>query len=344
MQATSEAAALADLDEKSVRHIAKAGQQVLDEVANVITGQREIIEHLLICIFSGGHCLLTGVPGLAKTLIIKSLAELLDLQFNRIQFTPDLMPADIIGTEILEEDRATARREFRFVHGPVFANLILADEINRTPPKTQSALLQAMQEYKVTSCGRTFDLEKPFFVLATQNPIESQGTYTLPEAQLDRFMFNLRIGYLSNEDEAKVVKNTTSNDQYTLRPVLSGEQLRTCQTLVRNVPVSDSVVDYAVAIAAATRPAEGNPHEFVNKWVTWGAGPRGSQQIILAAKARALLRGHFHVSPDDVRAMAIPALRHRVITNYFAESEGADSDKIIRAIIKKTPEPKSGIR
>ena len=329
-------------DEELVAQVATARVRLLKEMEHVVTGQQEVIDHLLTAIFAGGHCLLTGVPGLAKTLIIQSLGELLDLKFSRIQFTPDLMPADIIGTEILEEDRATGHREFKFIKGPVFANLILADEINRTPPKTQAALLQAMQEHRVTSCGQTFQLEEPFFVLATQNPIESQGTYQLPEAQLDRFMFNLKIDYLTEQEEIQVVKQTTSNASYELKPILNAEHLRRCQQLVRSVPVSDHVIQYAVQLAAATRP-EGNKIEQIRKWVTWGAGPRGSQQIILAAKAWSLIHGRLHVSAEDVRAMALPALRHRIITNYFAESEGATADKIVRMLIKHVPEPSSGI-
>lgn len=329
-------------DEQLVAQVAEARETILKEIKHVITGQLNVIDYLLTAIFAGGHCLLTGVPGLAKTLIIKSLGDLLDLEFSRIQFTPDLMPADIIGTDILEEERGGGHREFRFMKGPIFANLILADEINRTPPKTQSALLQAMQEYRVTSCGQTFELEQPFFVLATQNPIESQGTYQLPEAQLDRFMFNLKIGYLTEEEEAQVVKSTTSTATYNLKPVLNGAQLKRCQHLVRSVPVSDHVIQYAVRLAMATRPTDAAP-EQIRKWVTWGAGPRGSQQIILAAKAWALIHGRLHVSAEDVRAMALPALRHRIITNYFAESEGASPDHIVEFLLKTVPEPRSGI-
>jgi MoxR-like ATPase len=329
-------------DEELVAQVADARTTLLKEVQHVVTGQQEVIDFLLTAIFAGGHCLLTGVPGLAKTLIVKSLGDLLDLNYSRIQFTPDLMPADIIGTEILEEDRATGHREFKFMKGPLFANLVLADEINRTPPKTQAALLQAMQEHRVSSCGQTFKLEEPFFVLATQNPIESQGTYQLPEAQLDRFMFNLKIDYLSEEEEVQVVKQTTSNAAYDLKPVLNGAQLQRCQQLVRSVPVSDHVIQYAVKLGAATRPSK-DGIEQIRKWVTWGAGPRGSQQIILAAKAWALIHGRLHVSAEDVRTMALPALRHRIITNYFAESEGATPERIVKMLLKHVPEPRSGI-
>ena len=331
-------------NELVVREVAAYREEILRELSRVITGQVPVIDHILTALFAGGHCLLTGVPGLAKTLIVRSLGQILELKFSRIQFTPDLMPTDILGTEILEEDRSTGHRQFRFVRGPIFGNLILADEINRTPPKTQSALLEAMQEHRVTTCGQTFDLESPFFVLATQNPIESAGTYSLPEAQLDRFMFNLKIGHMSEDEEVQVVLNTTSDKVEELRPIISGERLRYFQTLVRSVPVSTHVARYAVQLAAATRPTKENPFEAVRKWVTWGAGIRGGQQLILAAKSWALLHGHFHVSIDTVKRLAIPTLRHRVITNYFAESEGITPEEIIVRIIKALPEPASGIR
>ena len=335
---------LVPVDESVVLEIAQFREAVFREISRAVVGQKGVIELILTALLSGGHCLLTGVPGLAKTLIIKSLSELLELKFSRIQFTPDLMPTDILGTEILEEERATGRREFRFVEGPIFANMILADEINRTPPKTQAALLEAMQEHRVTTCGQTFQLDDPFFVLATQNPIEQAGTYALPEAQLDRFMFNLNIDFVPEDEEVEIVLGTTSKQPETLGPILTGERLRFYQGLVRSVPVSHHVARYAVQIAASTRPNESNPFDFVKKWVTWGAGIRGGQQIILAAKAWALLHGHYHVSVGDVRHLAVAALRHRVITNYFAESEGATPDAIIRKIIQTLPEPKSGIR
>ena len=329
---------------EALREVAGAREAIVREMGRVVTGQGETIELVVAALFAGGHCLLTGVPGLAKTLIVRSLGQILDLKFSRIQFTPDLMPADIVGTEILEEDRATGHRQFRFVRGPVFANLILADEINRTPPKTQAALLEAMQERRVTTCGQTFELEEPFFVLATQNPIEATGTYALPEAQLDRFMFNLKIDYLGEDEEVQVVLETTARRPERLRPILSGERLRRMQELVRAVPVADHVARYAVRLAAATRPGEKNPFDFVNQWVTWGAGLRGGQQMILAAKAWALLHGQVHVSIEDIRRLAVPALRHRVITNYFAESEGATPDSIVRRLIQALPEPSSGLR
>ncbi len=331
-------------DEAVVREVAEFRKRLLADISEVVVGQQDVIDLILTCLLSGGHCLLTGLPGLAKTLMVRSIGQLLALKFSRIQFTPDLMPSDITGTEILEEERATGRREFRFVEGPIFANLILADEINRTPPKTQSALLEAMQERRVTTCGRTFTLEDPFFVLATQNPIEQAGTYPLPEAQLDRFMFNLKVGYLQEDDEVQVVLNTTSQWSENMKPVLSGEKLRFYQGLVRAVPVSDHVARYAVRLAAATRPGENNPYAYVNKYVTWGAGIRGGQQLVLAAKAWALLHGHYHVSIKDIQRLAGPALRHRVLTNYFAESEGASADGIIARLIKELPEPSSGIR
>ena len=331
-------------DDAVVQEVADFRERVLQEIAHVVIGQRDVLELILTALLSGGHCLITGVPGLAKTLIVRSLGELLDMKFGRIQFTPDLMPSDILGTEILEEDRATGHRQFRFARGPIFANILLADEINRTPPKTQAALLEAMQEHHVTTCGHTFPLDDPFCVIATQNPIEQAGTYALPEAQLDRFMFNLPIGFLTESEEVAVVMDTTGHNPIKLKSVVSSERLRFYQSLVRSVPVSHHVAQYAVRIASATRPTEDNPFTFVKKWVTWGAGIRGGQQIILAAKAWALLHGQYHVSAEDVRNLAVQALRHRVITNYFAESEGATPDKIICEIIKKLPEPKSGIR
>lgn len=333
-----------EVDESLVAEVSQFRLELLDEIAKVVTGQQEVLEMILTALLAGGHCLLTGVPGLAKTLIIRSLGKLLDLSFSRIQFTPDLMPSDIIGTEILEEERATKERRFRFVKGPIFANLILADEINRTGPKTQAALLEAMQERHVTTCGQTFAMDPPFFVLATQNPIEQAGTYPLPEAQLDLFMFNLDIGFLPEAEELKVILDTTSDRTPELKPILSGERLLAFQKLVRSVPVAESVALYAVRLTASTRPTEDNPFEHVRKWVTWGAGIRGGQQILLAAKAWALLHGKYHVRYEDIRRVALPALRHRVITNYFAESEGANAESIIQEIIQKLPEQSSGVR
>jgi MoxR-like ATPase len=319
-------------------------ERFMEAIGHAIIGQQETIELILTALLAGGHCLLTGVPGLAKTLIVQSTGQLLGLKFHRIQFTPDLMPSDILGTDILEEDRATGRREFRFIEGPLFANLVLADEVNRTPPKTQSALLEAMQERRVTTCGRTLTLDEPFFVLATQNPIEQAGTYKLPEAQLDRFMFNLLIGFVKEDEEVAIVQATTSKRETSLTPIVDHATMMEFQGLARSVPVSDHVARYAVRLAAATRPGSDNPLDFVNKYVTWGAGIRGGQQLVLAAKARALLHGRHHVTTDDIRRLAAPALRHRIICNYFAEADGYDTDKIIAGIIEKVPEPRSGIR
>ena len=283
------------------------------ELAKVIVGQQDVIDQIIITLLAGGHALLTGVPGLGKTLLVKTVAQLFSLSFKRIQFTPDLMPADIFGTEVLQEDPATGTRAFKFIRGPVFANIVLADEINRTPPKTQAALLEAMGEYHVTSAGKTIDLERPFFVLATQNPIELEGTYPLPEAQLDRFLLNIVLDYLPVEDEVKMVRETTSPELATLSPILSGDDIVAFQKLVREVPVSDNVVSYAVRLAAATRPNTPNAAPRVNELVKWGAGSRASQALILAGKARALLDGRRNVACEDVRALAIPVFRHRVI-------------------------------
>ncbi|MGI5861851.1 MAG: AAA family ATPase [Myxococcales bacterium] len=321
-------------DRAAVAELAEARGQILREIEKRIVGQREVIDHLLISLFSRGHCLFVGVPGLAKTLLIATLAEVLNLSFNRIQFTPDLMPSDITGTDVLEEDRSTGRRAFRFVRGPLFANIILADEINRTPPKTQAALLQAMQEYKVTAGGNTYPLEPPFLVFATQNPIEQEGTYPLPEAQLDRFMFLVDVGYPSAEEEVQVVKATTAGQRPALTKVLSPERIGALQDLVLRVPASDSVVRYAVELVRRSRPkAEGAP-DFVNQYLSWGAGPRASQYLVLGAKARAILDGRFAATVDDVRALARPVLQHRVLTNFHAEAEGVTSSAIIEKLLE----------
>jgi MoxR-like ATPase len=315
-------------------------ERVLAELRKVIVGQDEVIEQVLTALFTGGHCLLTGVPGLAKTLLIKTLAEILDLTFKRIQFTPDLMPADITGTEILDEDGG--HRALRFVKGPIFAQIILADEINRTPPKTQAALLEAMQEFHVTAAGRTYALERPFFVLATQNPIELEGTYPLPEAQLDRFMFNVVMTYLTEDDEVQVVTGTTGVETPTPARIMSGQDILEFQQIVRQVVVADEVARYAVRLAAASRPGEGAP-EFIRKWVKWGAGLRASQALILGSKARALMHGRYHVSVQDIRALAMPIMRHRIIPNFYAESERVNSDRIIELLLEHVPPPKSGL-
>ena len=302
------------------------------EIAKSIIGQKNVLNHILIALLCKGHTLIVGVPGLAKTLMIKSMADLLDLSFSRIQFTPDLMPSDITGTEVIEEDQTTGKRSFRFFKGPVFGNIILADEINRTPPKTQAALLEAMQEHKVTAAGNTYDLEEPFFVLATQNPIEQEGTYPLPEAQLDRFMFNILIDYPTHEDEVSIVKVTTAHKESKLNQVISREEILKFQDLVRRVPVADNVIEYAVNLVSATRPGE-NAQDFINEWVDWGAGPRASQFLILGAKAKSILDGRPTADIDDVKSLALPVLRHRVLPNFNAEAEGMSVDDIINKLI-----------
>jgi MoxR-like ATPase len=311
---------------------------LLKELHKTIIGQDQVIELLLAALFARGHCLIVGVPGLAKTLMISTLAKVLKLDFNRIQFTPDLMPADITGTDILEEDQATGKRAFRFVKGPVFANIVLADEINRTPPKTQAALLQAMQEYQVTAGGRTFPLELPFFVLATQNPVEQEGTYPLPEAQLDRFMFMVNIGYPSKAEERQIVRATTMELEAKPEAVLSSADILHVQKVLRKLPVSDHLVDYAVSLARATRPGEAGTPAFIKDWLTWGAGPRAAQYLVLGAKAMALLDGRLNVSCDDVRRVAKPVLRHRLFTNFNADAEGLGPDEIIEKLIAAVPE------
>jgi MoxR-like ATPase len=292
---------------------------------------------MLIALLSGGHCLITGAPGLAKTLLVSTIAKVFDLSFNRIQFTPDLMPSDITGTEILEESNE-GHRELVFNRGPIFANLILADEINRTPPKTQAALLEAMQEKQVSAAGQTMELEKPFFVLATQNPIEMEGTYPLPEAQLDRFMFNIVIDYLSEDEEVAVVSQTTGTGGELVKSIFSGEDLKQCHDVVRQVPIAEEVIRYAVRIAANSRPGQSDTSDYINEWVNWGAGTRAGQSLVLGAKTKALLDGRSHVAYEDIRAMAAPVLRHRILTNYRAEAEGITIDQVIDKLIDLTPE------
>ncbi len=306
---------------------------IKQEIHKVVIGQEDIIDLLLISLFSKGHCVLVGVPGLAKTLLIRTLADTLGLSFNRIQFTPDLMPGDITGTEIIEEDRESGKKEFKFIKGPIFANIVLADEINRTPPKTQAALLEGMQEYHVTTAGQQYDLDTPFFVLATQNPIEQEGTYPLPEAQLDRFMFNVWVDYPSFDEEKEIVNKTTSHHRVELSSKIDKEKIEELQDLVRKVPVPDSVLDYAVKLVSATRPKLESSPDFVKKYLSWGAGPRASQYLILGGKARALSQGRFNVSIDDINALAVPVLRHRIVNNYAAEAEGYTTVKIIKMII-----------
>ena len=320
-------------DLEIVEELKAARDKIEGEISKVIIGQHEVIEQLLTVLLSNGHCLLIGVPGLAKTLLINTLAQTLDLGFNRIQFTPDLMPSDITGNEILEEDKSTGHREFKFIQGPIFANVILADEVNRTPPKTQAALLQAMQEHEVTVAGDSMKLDEPFFVLATQNPIEQEGTYPLPEAQLDRFMFSIYIDYPTRDEEIDIVKCTTGGQHPDLSHVLSGKEISELQQLVRRVPVTDHVVEYAVSLARKTRPVEEDTPQFIKDWVNWGAGPRASQYLILGAKARAVLHGSYTPSPADVRAMALPVLRHRIVTNFNADADGVSSQDIISQLV-----------
>jgi len=323
-------------DVEAVRRLGDARRRIESEVEKVIVGQKVVVEQVLVCLLAHGHALLIGVPGLAKTLLVNTLARVLDLSFNRVQFTPDLMPSDITGTEIVEEDVTTGRRAFRFVQGPVFANIVLADEINRTPPKTQAALLQAMQEYRVTVAGQTYGLPAPFFVLATQNPIELEGTYPLPEAQLDRFMFSVIVDYPTPAEEREIVKSTTSAYVPDLSRVLSAEEISGLQALVRRVPVADEVIDYAVRLAGATRPTAPASPEFIKSWVSWGAGPRASQYLILGAKTRAMLEGRYTPSIDDVKAVAQPVMRHRIVTNFSAEAENVKPDTIVRRLVEET--------
>jgi MoxR-like ATPase len=330
-------------DEELLDRLVSARERILHEIRKTIVGQDEVVEQVLISLFVGGHTIITGVPGLAKTLLVRTIANVLDLSFKRIQFTPDLMPADITGTEIIEEDRSTGHRALQFIRGPVFANIILADEINRTPPKTQAALLEAMQEFSVTVQGTTYHLPRPFFVLATQNPIEMEGTYPLPEAQLDRFMFNVRIGYLPEEDEVTVVRMTTSPQDIQFERQISADEILAFQKLVRKVPSADAVTRYAVRLVSTSRPVNDAAPDFVKRWVTWGASLRASQFLILGGKARAILHGRYNVSCEDVRAMAYPVLRHRVLLNFQAESEKVDTDKVISKLIESVPEPKSGL-
>jgi len=327
----------------SIEKLRQGSQKINAELRKTIIGQEKIIEQVLLAMFTGGHCLITGVPGLAKTLLIKTIAQILDLSFKRIQFTPDLMPSDIIGTDVIEEDRTTGRRTLQFVKGPVFANIILADEINRTPPKTQAALLEAMQEHNVTAGGHTYKLEEPFFVLATQNPIELEGTYPLPEAQLDRFMFNIVVDYLPEEDEVRVVTSTTSDQTPQLEQVITGEEVIEFQRIVRKVPLSEQVAQYAVRLVAASRPGNKHAPDFVSNWVSWGAGLRASQYLILGAKALAILKGRYNVSIQDIKELAFPVLRHRILTNFYAESEKITSEEIIRRLLEVVSEPKSGL-
>lgn len=321
-------------DVEAIDNLTEIVKKIKTEISKVIIGQEEIVDQLLISLFSRGHCLLVGVPGLAKTLLIKTLGEILDLKFSRIQFTPDLMPSDITGTEIIEDDMSTGKKSFKFIKGPIFANLILADEINRTPPKTQSALLEAMQEYKVTAAGESYDIDLPFFVLATQNPIEQEGTYPLPEAQLDRFMFNLWLDYPSLEEEKSIVKATTGTDIQLIDRIISKDEIIFFQDLVRKVPVADNVIDFAVELVSSTRPEYQNAQSDIKDWIRWGAGPRASQYLILAAKVRAALQGK--VTPDisDIESVALPVLRHRLVISYNAEADNVQVADIVGKLIE----------
>lgn len=325
-------------DEQLVEELNQAYQSITDEVGKIIIGQKEILKLLLISLFSRGHCVLVGVPGLAKTLLIQTLSQVLDLKFSRIQFTPDLMPSDITGTEIIEEDQTTGNRAFKFVRGPVFANIVLADEINRTPPKTQAALLEAMQEHRVTAAGTTHVLSEPFFVLATQNPIEQEGTYPLPEAQLDRFMFNLLVDYPTFDEENEIVKSTTSAYSADLHKVMELKQILEFQDLIRRVPIADPVVDFAVRLVSATRPGNNGSPQYIQDWLEWGAGPRASQYLVLGAKTKAVLEGRPTPSVEDIKSLAKPVLRHRIIANFTAEADGITSDAIITKLVETVAE------
>ncbi len=321
-------------DIERIAHLKASFGEIKNELKKVIVGQDETIENLMVSLFAKGHCLLIGVPGLAKTLLIKTLADIIDLRFNRIQFTPDLMPGDISGSEVLEDNISTGQKNFRFIKGPIFANIVLADEINRTPPKTQAALLEAMEEHHVTNAGETYFLDEPFYVLATQNPIEQEGTYPLPEAQLDRFMFNIWLDYPSEKEEFDIVQSTTSDSTPSLKKILSGSDIIDFQKLVRRVPVSDHIINYAVKLVRSTRP-ETTTHELVKNYISYGAGPRASQYLILGAKSRAALHGRFTPNEDDVNSVAIPVLRHRIVTNFNAEAENVSVSQMITTLIEK---------
>jgi len=344
MSVRSEPVGLTEDESTAAEQLRDVSDRVLAECGKVIVGQQEVLELLLIALLGQGHALLVGVPGLAKTLMIRTLADSMNLTFNRVQFTPDLMPSDITGTEMLQEDRATGQRAFRFLHGPIFANVVLADEINRTPPKTQAALLEAMQERQVTVAGTRHKLPDPFFVLATQNPIEQEGTYPLPEAQQDRFMFTVTVSYPSEDEEFRVIESTTSSARPRVDRVVSADELLAMQALVRKVPAAAYVIRYAMKLARLTRPLgqngeppDANLPDFVRKYVTWGAGPRAGQNLILAAKARALLKGRPYVAIEDVKAVALPVLRHRVITNYAARADNITTDELIRKLLAEVP-------
>jgi len=342
MAEIEEVAVIEDQDDLGlVKKMQEGRDQMVAEIKKVIIGQEEIIDELLIALFAGGHCLVTGVPGLAKTLLIKTVADILQVNFSRIQFTPDLMPADVVGSEVVEE--SGGNRKLKFVKGPIFTNILLADEINRTPPKTQSSLLEAMEEQQVTAAGTTYPVAAPFFVLATQNPIELEGTYPLPEAQLDRFMFKIELGYLSEEDEITVVTTTTQTNETELSHPISGEDIIEFQRIARQVPAAEAVIKYAVRLVHASRPQNESSPSFIKDWVSWGGGIRASQNLILAGKVRALLLGRYNVSYGDVRALAPPILRHRIILNFHAEAERVTTDDVIRRLLDEVPAPASDI-
>jgi MoxR-like ATPase len=320
-------------DKDKIAELEVAIKTIRKELKKVIIGQDDVIEQLLVSLFAKGHCLLIGVPGLAKTLLIRVLSQTMDLKFNRIQFTPDLMPGDISGTEVIEENISTGQKSFRFIPGPIFANVVLADEINRTPPKTQSALLQAMEEYEVTAAGKTYKLEPPFFVLATQNPIEQEGTYPLPEAQLDRFMFNIWLDYPSKDEEIQIVRMTTTEYNPEVNSILSAQQILDFQALIKRVPVAENVLDFAVNLVRSTRPTDGNNSDYVRKYISYGAGPRASQYLIRGAKSRAAIQGRFAPEIEDIKAVSIPVLRHRIVANFNAEAENISPTEIIKNIV-----------
>ncbi len=320
---------------EAAEKFSSAFSSIKEEISKVVVGQKEVVDQLLISLFSGGHCVLVGVPGLAKTLLIQTVADTMNLSFSRIQFTPDLMPGDITGTEVIEDDKETGRKHFKFIKGPIFANIVLADEINRTPPKTQAALLEGMQEHKVTASGQTFILDDPFFVLATQNPIEQEGTYPLPEAQLDRFMFHIHLNYPHPDEEKQIVKQTTSAYKKEIQSVLEKSQILDFQKLIREVPVPEHVLDKTIKLVTQTRPKTEQAPEFINKYLSWGAGPRASQYLILGAKTRALSNGRYNVELDDIKALATPVLRHRIVTNYAAEAEGLTTVDIIKHLLDR---------
>jgi len=328
---------LATDDVQAVQRLSAAYQQILSELGKVIVGQEQVLEELLVTMFARGHCLLVGVPGLAKTLMIRTLADALSLSFNRIQFTPDLMPSDITGTEVIQQNKASGDREYRFLRGPIFANVLLADEINRTPPKTQAALLEAMQEHQVTAGGTKHQLAEPFFVLATQNPIEQEGTYPLPEAQLDRFMFNIQVDYPDEDEELEIVRRTTADTETSITPTLNADEILALTRIVRRVPIADHIARYALRLARHTRTGREDTPEFVREYVMWGAGPRASQYLVLGAKARAVLHGRHCVSHEDVQAVALPVLRHRIKTTFTADAEGITADEIVRRVLKSVP-------